>query len=48
MKETARQLTANSLLVDRESIILTIAKGNEGYNDQNDVDSNDSGVHQID
>jgi hypothetical protein len=33
---------------DRESMIPTIAKGDEGYNDQNDVDSDDSGIHQID
>jgi hypothetical protein len=48
MKETARQSTANSLLAGRESIIPTIAKGDEGHNDQDDVDSDDRGVYQID
>jgi hypothetical protein len=29
-------------------MIPTIAKGDEGYNDQDDVDSDDSGVYRID
>jgi len=45
-KET-RQLTANSLLVGRESMIPTIAKGDDGHNDQDGVDSDDSGVYWI-
>jgi len=32
----------------RESMIPTIAKGDEGYDDQDDVDSDDSGVYRID
>ena len=32
---------------DRESMIPTIAKGDENYNDQDDVDSDDSGVYWI-
>jgi len=47
-KETARQTTANSLLAGRESMIPTIAKGDGGHNDQDDVDSDDSGVYRID
>jgi len=47
-KETARQLTANSLLAGRENIIPTIVKGDKGYNDQDDANSDDSGVYQID
>jgi hypothetical protein len=43
-----QQLTANSLLAGRESIIPTIAKGDEGHNDQDDVDSDDRGVYRID
>ena len=41
--ETARQLTANSLLAGRESIIPTIAKGD----DQDNIDSNNRGVYRI-
>jgi hypothetical protein len=47
-KETTRQSTANSLLAGRGSIIPTIAKGDEGHNDQDDVDSDDRGVYRID
>ena len=42
MKEAARQSTASSLLVDKGSMIPTIAKGGQ------DVDSDDRGVYQID
>lgn len=43
-----QQSTANSLLAGRENMIPTIAKGDEGYNHQDDVDSDDSGVYRID
>jgi hypothetical protein len=42
-KETARQSTVNPLIAGRESMIPTIAKG-----DQDDVDSDNRGVYRID
>ena len=47
-KKAARQSTTNSLLVGRESIIPTIAKSNnEEYDDQDNVDSNNTRVYQV-
>ena len=47
IKEVVQQLTANSLLTGRESIILTIAKGDKSHNNQDNVNSDDSSVYQI-
>ena len=47
-KKAARQSTANSLLAGRESIIPTITKSNdEDYNNQDDVNSDNNRVYQI-
>lgn len=43
-----QQLTANSLLAGRESMIPTIAEGDEEDDDQEDVDPDNNGVYRID
>ena len=47
-EKAAQQLTANSLLAGRESMILMIAEGDKDYNNQEDVDPDDNGVYRID
>jgi len=47
-KKAAWQLTANSLLAGRESIILLIAKSNDkDYNDQDNINLDNNRVYRI-